>query len=1628
MSKNTRFTHIGGGVVTNSNTPSSTKSSQKNIFKPLIASSLALALDVSVGYAAADSTTWWYADGSTQNGPYAYITYGTQNSDPWSGTLSSGSNSVALNLSGRIKNKTFSLNAKDTTVTIAAGKMIDFQASKLTINFTDSYLKFADQGAGQGEHFLRALDGSSSLVGNFDGGSGSETLDNRIWKNVAFYGGISMVSNYQVRDKLNFKNGANMLGAIHSVATGSYGKADITFTGGGNLIAISNDFYMSNSENIRNRAIYIKLNNNLTGDNTGRELEQTYKFGVENQVEVTDAGNLDSENGTINIAMNSTNANTIVQTVAPNATNGKKIITNMIQGNIYIAGYQTQKSVANIYFYNNGIIDGNIQFASNADLNVYFANEGIIRSDLNLALGGDGSKGNGLVIKKDANTDLVDKLTFDGSITTSTAFSAQAKNLILLGHETNGAMTTNNTLNVSSSGGSLSLTATEQASVNIGKIQNTGGTLTLNMTGTAGHNLSFASNDITVNGGTTKLIFNLADSNTQQIDFVSNNIATTSGTFNLSLTTNNASDTVSFKMGNINNAGSMSFDYSATTAPITFHAGNIANSNTLDFNFGNASIASLDFQAGYISNTKALTFTLPSSGAIDFVTKGIYTTGDYTARANTNIDLGTQASFESGYIASYSNTGATGGQLTTTLKATIKPDKNFILSAIDLAGSSSDLTMLGLGVSSGIASGSGQYAILAGKSNVKTEVDVTFTHGNSNALVLGDIYTFAGTNTLALKDTANTDTRADFIGNINAANATTNLYFENTLWAPENITEIIASMLPYSTSQAQANVIKYIQTYGTGKVVTSGGTANIAVNNTSIDFGSVPAMYQVNSLAGGNINIAMKGASNIGAGVKYNTNTTQAINLIFAATTTGSFNSARSTNIANNQFFDVVYQDGVKLTLQDYNVSSLDGSPTTFLAKARQALGIDGDFNDMTFITKRSVATGTNSNGGHDYTDTISLSGVSVGKISKLSTSSSGTNDTYTFDVTLTKDSIFAGNIDLHGVSKSIAITMEQGSKIFTNNNRLVISKLVLGAGTQHDPETILQNSFEQKNTTIDLATGGNDFANIAKRTTFNLLAIGDTSDTTNQAGMQGQNALFRVYVNPEASTGLLGEQTAEKTGNTGADRVVILSGTGGNHYIQAIYDARTNVSDIAYHGGGSEIEGNIAVATVKSNTGITMKGAQQIQGFDLIGTTLKGVATDVTGNSNGSDKDYTTYFLETVVSTGASPANADTTASALGLNYDLFLANFNSLNKRMGELRNNDHAQGAWGRIFNGMLTTSYGLETQSIYTTIQAGYDYAFGFEGANNYLGVALSYANSISDSKKMLDFDGVQKGIDNAITHGVEVALYNSYVEDSGWFNDTIFKFSYMMSNLDIAGQTTSYDTNNFGIVFSDEFGYRFKLGESQEWYIDPQVELGFGYFNQSNLKQVLGEASLDGIQDAIMTLRARVGANWAYDFKNFTQGKGINASVYLGTYYSYDYINGGDISLTTNLEKNTNLTPLASTGRFELNVGTNIEVQNNTRVYFDFERSFGGTITTEYQVNVGVRYSFGENTGYTPFDPNKKSITPLKVSDENAEESEESQESVETQEATQTTTSEQTSDEAKANSTEKSEAKSEEKAQ
>ena len=811
-----------------------------------------------------------------------------------------------------------------------------------------------------------------------------------------------------------------------------------------------------------------------------------------------------------------------------------------------------------------------------------------------------------------------------------------------------------------------------------------------------------------------------------------------------------------------------------------------------------------------------------------------------------------------------------------------------------------------------------------------------------------------GANNIALGGSANGDSKltANIIAN---GDGTNNILLENATWDSATI--------------------------ASGSITSNSGTNNLVLRKVTV--GSNPPAqpspytqgadiaYRINTSGGAN-NIVTQGAD---TRMQINYGKSGVTTLIFAGsndTATADSFEASATDANADKILGKTYQDGIKLTIQDKSISVGSGD-VSFIETYGKFFR---DKPDAPLLTLKTETTP-----GLPKTNNITLTGLAVGSLKALTSGNNATTGT-TYNLNLSKDSAFVGSVDLSAATgTTINLIMDKGSKFLTDSDNLTMKNLTFN-GASFDSSELLLSTFEQGNTIVDIATMGNDLGQLATRKEFRLLAIGDANSVGNNTGLEGADGFFRVYVNTNVESGnKLGGQVAangtDTYGNAYSDRILVHEASGsGTNYIQAIVDSDMDITKVSYKGGGTETAGNIAVATVKDGTNVTFEGAKQLQGFDVVGTILTdGIKTNEYGKANTSTNGYTTYFVDSVQA-HISLLNQKLTASALAANYDLYLANINSLNKRMGELRENTGAQGAWARVFNGMQSTNFALSTRAIYTTIQAGYDYTFGFKGASNYLGFALSYANSMSKlnekSGALIDINNQSKSITGMNSNAFEFAIYNAYVQDgaskatgfkNGLYTDSIAKFSYIMSNLDITGEN-KLNTSNFAFTFSQELGYRFLLGKDKEFYIDPQAEITLGYLNQSNLTRVLGKAFLKANQDSIFTLRSRVGSSFGYKFDKFTQNKGFNSSLYLGTYFVSDVIAGGDIFMQSNLSQ-ASFKALESTARFVLNLGTNFKIKDNTRIYFDFERSFGGRITTDYQLNLGVRYSFGTSK-YTPY--------------------------------------------------------------
>lgn len=385
----------------------------------------------------------------------------------------------------------------------------------------------------------------------------------------------------------------------------------------------------------------------------------------------------------------------------------------------------------------------------------------------------------------------------------------------------------------------------------------------------------------------------------------------------------------------------------------------------------------------------------------------------------------------------------------------------------------------------------------------------------------------------------------------------------------------------------------------------------------------------------------------------------------------------------------------------------------------------------------------------------------------------------------------------------------------------------------------------------------------------------------------------------------------------------------------------------------------NIAFFGSRFNSGILFSN-----GMGFLDFTKVQLGVDFVVTKENSDLDFIiTHAKEVEI----MPSDQTTGIVATTFNHNLYLATLGSLTQRTKELHNTPYTQGVWANIANIGQTSKIDLGLKSNYTSLQLGYDYDLGSVDYKNLLGVAFSYTLGIPSVQSKIFYDNQARIFENIRSHAVEFAIYNSYMQQKGWFNDTIAKLGYFKSTFDITNlnrnTTTSNQAGNIALSLIDSFGYAFKLGKMNEWSITPQAEVAIGWIQQGEFKQSY-EGSSEFLKTLIQTtfvFKGKLGSSFGYDFKHLIPKKDVNTSVYIGMFYEYLYTKGGDILInTTNLSTQKNSSPLFDE-HFLISLGTHIQAQKYLKIYCDFEKSFYGKISKDYQISLGVRYSFGENS-------------------------------------------------------------------
>ena len=398
-----------------------------------------------------------------------------------------------------------------------------------------------------------------------------------------------------------------------------------------------------------------------------------------------------------------------------------------------------------------------------------------------------------------------------------------------------------------------------------------------------------------------------------------------------------------------------------------------------------------------------------------------------------------------------------------------------------------------------------------------------------------------------------------------------------------------------------------------------------------------------------------------------------------------------------------------------------------------------------------------------------------------------------------------------------------------------------------------------------------------------------------------------------------------------------------------------SNLKELAGNGGSlvlATIENDsrteLAVASVdvgiNSNANLTVSGDAALtkaieEGKVTAEKALDTLSTAVT-STNEESKTIKKFKTAEGKILGSYLRNEDGTAdlqesslsaavSEAGMNLKAhWRAHMNDMNKRMGELRFANGETGVWTRMVRGESEYE-GAKMQ--YNQYQLGYDEKLSVDKRWT-VGAAVTFAEGDSSY-----------GQGSSEDKSTAFAIYGSKLNNDGTFVDLIARYARIESDIeDSVYSKGEYDTN--GMSVSAEFGKRIQQGNGL--WIEPQVELTYGTVDSASVKFADGSVANYGDMDSLI---GRVGFSIGKDIK---QG-----NVYARASYLYDFDGETETTFTNGITSGKPVEDDFGGGWWEVGVGANINLSKATYIYADVEKTFGGEVDTNWQWNLGVRYSF-----------------------------------------------------------------------
>jgi outer membrane autotransporter protein len=386
---------------------------------------------------------------------------------------------------------------------------------------------------------------------------------------------------------------------------------------------------------------------------------------------------------------------------------------------------------------------------------------------------------------------------------------------------------------------------------------------------------------------------------------------------------------------------------------------------------------------------------------------------------------------------------------------------------------------------------------------------------------------------------------------------------------------------------------------------------------------------------------------------------------------------------------------------------------------------------------------------------------------------------------------------------------------------------------------------------------------------------------------------------------------------NNQADQIAITSGTA-QHTLQVAYDPLYDT--------GSSLNG-VAASFAHVAAGTTFTAVSTEYGAYRYTPTLE------------ADAQGTNWSITGLTQTGSSETAYTASGVAAG-NLVLWRWENNSLNSRMGELRNKDVNPGDWFRIYKGEHEMA-GLEDRRAtqqYTGFQYGHDKVVQMSGRTWRAGYAVGFTDANSTFSR-----------GEGDSSSLSVGAYATWLGDKGHYLDLVVKQGRLSTSYDSylnnSAQTkVSGSYHNWGTSASAEYGYRKAL--TGGWYVEPQAEVMLGRVSSANYTASDGTSVNHNAMNSVIG-RLGLAAGRSLGNSSLYAKASIFRELSAKSRVTMSTDNMGAVTLKQDLKENW----------LEFAVGLTRQLQDNTNSYLEISRTTGEKVKAPWRVNLGVRWGF-----------------------------------------------------------------------